>query len=154
MRNPLLPQIFGRSGRGRGMLVCPPTPVIIGIECPAAFLPSRGLFHFLCSSRAQLRSGKSECTAGRTKRVCVCRARVHRSFVPSLSCSSRSRGQEFFRLSRFFQEKRSIFPSFSLFPFFRWFFWQQAINPIIGLGEPLFVPVDDPPLSILSLSGV
>ena len=80
--------------------------------------------------------------------------RVHRSFVPSLSCSSRSRGQEFFRLSRFFQEKRSIFPSFSLFPFFRWFFWQQAINPIIGLGEPLFVPVDDPPLSILSLSGV
>ena len=74
------------------------------------------------------------------------RMRVHRSFV--LSLSSRSRGQEFFRLSRFFQEKRYIFPSFSLFPFFRWFFWQQAINPIIGLGEPLFAVVDDPPLSL------
>ena len=63
---------------------------------------------------------------------CAC-ARVHRSFVPPLS--SRSRGQEFFRLSRFFQEKRYIFLSLSLFPFFRWFFWQRAINPIIGLGE-------------------
>ena len=63
------------------------------------------------------------------------RMRVHRSFVLSLSLSSRSRGQEFFRLSRFFQEKRYIFLSLSLFPFFRWFFWQRAINPIIGLGE-------------------
>ena len=151
MRNPLLPQIFGRSGRG--MLVCPPTPVIIGIECPAAFLPSRGLFHFLCSSRAQLRSGKSECTAWRTKRVCVCRACIALLFPPSPAPHVRE-DKSFFRLSRFFREKRSIFPSFSLFPFFRWFFWQQAINPIIGLGEPLFVPVDDPPLSILSLSGV
>ena len=138
------------------MLVCPPTPVIIGIECPAAFLPSRGLFHFLCSSRAQLRprpGNRSALHGGLNECACAARACIALLFPPSPAPHVRE-DKSFFRLSRFFQEKRSIFPSFSLFPFFRWFFWQQAINPIIGLGEPLFVPVDDPPLSILSLSGV
>ena len=45
---------------------------------------------------------------------------------------------------------------FSFFPlvrsFFRWFFWQQAINPIIGLAEPLSAPPLSTALPYLSLS--
>ena len=109
----------------------PDDPVIIGIECPAAFLLSRGLFPSLLGSDLGNRS------AWRTKGECAC---AH--CIALLFPSSCSRGQEFFRLSRFFPVEAIYFPSFPSFvlSFFRWFFWQQAINPIIGLAELLSAP--------------
>ena len=121
----------------------PDDPVIIGIECPAAFCSPEAFSPPSSSSDLGNRS------AWRTKGECACAACIALLFP-----SSCSRGQEFFRLSRFFPVEAIYFPSFPSFvlSFFRWFFWQQAINPIIGLAEPLSAPPWATALPYLSLS--
>ena len=75
---------------------------------------------------------------------------VHRSFVPLLMFERTG----VFPPVSFFPVEAIYFPSFPSFvlSFFRWFFWQQAINPIIGLAEPLSAPPLSTALPYLSLS--
>ena len=120
----------------------PNDPVIIGIECPAAFLLSRGLFPSSAPIwEIGVHGGQKESA---------------RALRASLFCSPPHvrEDRSFSACLVFFPVEAIYFPSFPSFvlSFFRWFFWQQAINPIIGLAEPLSAPPLSTALPYLSLS--
>ena len=121
----------------------PTTPLLLASSAPRRFCSPEAFSPSLLA----LLSGKSECMEDKRRVRVRC---VHRSFVPLLMFERTG----VFPPVSFFPVEAIYFPSFPSFvlSFFRWFFWQQAINPIIGLAEPLSAPPLSTALPYLSLS--